>query len=147
MEKADGAFLTIGELAQELGVAQHILRYWESRFTQLRPLQRAGNRRYYRPQDVEIARRIHQLLNVQGFTIKGAIKALGERPQRNAAAPVETPVPASPARTGSVTGGIMGGGGGGVPTALLSPDRLIDRLQRIRGDLAEAVGDAEVPSS
>ena len=46
MDKAEGAFLTIGELAQQLGVAQHILRYWESRFPQLRPLQRAGNRRY-----------------------------------------------------------------------------------------------------
>src|ERR1044072_6769268 len=79
MEKADGAFLTIGELARELGVAQHILRYWESRFTQLRPLQRSGNRRYYRPQDVESARRIQRLLNLEGFTTKGAIKALNER--------------------------------------------------------------------
>ena len=52
-EKAPGALRTIGELSQELGVAQHILRYWETRFPQLRPMQRAGNRRYYRPADVE----------------------------------------------------------------------------------------------
>ena len=56
-EKAPGAFRTIGELSNELGVAQHILRYWETKFPQLRPLQRAGNRRYYRPADVELARR------------------------------------------------------------------------------------------
>ena len=59
--KAPDAFRTIGELSEELGVPQHILRYWESKFP-LKPLQRAGNRRYYRPADVELARRIHQLL-------------------------------------------------------------------------------------
>ena len=65
-EKAPGAFKTIGELSQELGVAQHILRYWETKFPQLRPLQRAGNRRYYRPDDVELARKINRLLNEDG---------------------------------------------------------------------------------
>lgn len=79
MVKDDGAFLTIGELAQELGVAQHILRYWETRFTQLRPLQRSGNRRYYRPADVEIARRINNLLNEEGFTMRGAQRVLADR--------------------------------------------------------------------
>ncbi|MEJ7932961.1 MerR family transcriptional regulator [Sphingobium sp. AN558] len=76
MEKADGAFLTISELAGELAVPQHILRYWETRFPALRPLQRSGNRRYYRPADVVLARRINQLLNVEGFTVRGAQKAL-----------------------------------------------------------------------
>lgn len=76
--KAEGAFLTIGELSAELGVPQHILRYWESRFPQLRPLQRSGNRRYYRPTDVELARQIHRLLNVEGFTVRGAQKALAD---------------------------------------------------------------------
>lgn len=130
MEKAEGAFLTIGELAQQLGVAQHILRYWESRFPQLRPLQRAGNRRYYRPQDVEVARRIHRLLNVEGFTIKGAAKALGER--RTAAEGDSVPARLAPA-----------GAGSGVQAAAPSPlsgDGLIDRLRTIRGALAEAVG-------
>ena len=78
-DKAPGAFLTIGELSRELGVAQHILRYWETRFPQLRPLQRAGNRRYYRPADVELARRIHQLLNREGYTVKGVQQLLRAR--------------------------------------------------------------------
>lgn len=76
MSKQDGAFLTIGELSAELGVPHHILRYWESRFPMLRPLQRAGNRRYYRPEDVELARRIHHLLTVEGYTVRGAQQAL-----------------------------------------------------------------------
>ena len=66
----------IGELSSELGVAQHILRYWESKFPQLRPLQRAGNRRYYRPADVELARTIHRLLNGEGYTVRGVQKLL-----------------------------------------------------------------------
>ena len=78
MKKAEGAFLTISELSAELDVPQHILRYWETRFPALRPLQRAGNRRYYRPDDVLLARRIHHLLSVEGFTVKGAQKALSE---------------------------------------------------------------------
>ena len=77
--KSDQAFRTIGELAGELGVPQHILRYWETRFSQLRPLQRAGNRRYYRPADVALARRIHRLLNEEGYTIRGVQQLLGQR--------------------------------------------------------------------
>lgn len=78
MDKEEGAFLTISELAGELGLPQHILRYWETRFPQLRPLQRSGNRRYYRPADVALVRRINQLLNVEGFTVRGAQKALSD---------------------------------------------------------------------
>ena len=74
--KAPDAFRTIGELSAELGVAQHILRYWESKFPQLRPLQRAGNRRYYRPADVALVRRIHGLLNSQGYTVRGVQQVL-----------------------------------------------------------------------
>ena len=75
-EKSPDAFRTIGELSAELGVAQHILRYWETKFPQLKPLQRAGNRRYYRPPDVALARRIHRLLNEEGYTVKGVQKVL-----------------------------------------------------------------------
>jgi DNA-binding transcriptional MerR regulator len=75
-DKAPGAFKTIGELSQELGVAQHILRYWETRFPQLKPMQRAGNRRYYRPADVELARKINRLLNEEGYTVRGVQKLL-----------------------------------------------------------------------
>ena len=74
--KSDQAFRTIGELAGDLGVPQHILRYWETRFPQLRPLQRAGNRRYYRPADVALAHRIHRLLNQDGYTIRGVQQLL-----------------------------------------------------------------------
>jgi len=74
--KSDNAFRTISELAADLGVPQHILRYWETRFPQLRPLQRAGNRRYYRPADVALAQRIHRLLNQEGYTIRGVQQLL-----------------------------------------------------------------------
>lgn len=74
--KSDQAFRTIGELADDLGIPQHILRYWETRFPQLRPLQRAGNRRYYRPADVTLAHRIHRLLNQDGYTIRGVQQLL-----------------------------------------------------------------------
>ena len=77
--KDPGALLTIGELSQELGVAQHILRYWETRFPQLRPMQRAGNRRYYRPADVELAHRINRLLNQEGYTVRGVQKLLRDK--------------------------------------------------------------------
>jgi DNA-binding transcriptional MerR regulator len=78
-EKDPGALKTIGELSKELGVAQHILRYWETRFPQLRPMQRAGNRRYYRPADVDLARRIHRLLNQEGYTVRGVQKVLRDK--------------------------------------------------------------------
>jgi len=83
-EKAPGALKTIGELSRELGVAQHILRYWETRFPQLRPMQRAGNRRYYRPADVELARRIHRLLTEEGYTVRGVQKLLRDKSQEGA---------------------------------------------------------------
>lgn len=86
-DKADGAFRTIGELAAELGLQQHILRYWETRFPQLRPLQRAGNRRYYRPADVTLARRIDRLLNREGYTVRGVQKLLEQDDPVAAATP------------------------------------------------------------
>ncbi len=93
-EKDPGAFKTIGELSAELGIAQHILRYWESKFPQLRPLQRAGNRRYYRPADVTLARQIHRLLSNEGYTVRGVQKLLRDRPDDGAAqAPAPTPAP------------------------------------------------------
>ena len=79
VEKSPDALKTIGELSHELGVAQHILRYWETKFPQLKPMQRAGNRRYYRPADVDLARRINRLLNEEGYTVRGVQKLLRER--------------------------------------------------------------------
>ena len=91
-QKDPGALLTIGELSEQLGVPQHILRYWETRFPQLKPMQRAGNRRYYRPADVELARRIHHLLGQEGYTVRGVQKLLRERN----AAEVTPIIPADP---------------------------------------------------
>lgn len=69
--KSKEAFRTIGEVAAETGVAPHVLRYWESRFPQLRPVTRAGQRRYYRPDDVALVRRIATLLGTHGYTLRG----------------------------------------------------------------------------
>ena len=95
-DKSPDAFRTIGELSAELGVAQHILRYWETKFPQLKPLQRAGNRRYYRPPDVALARRIHRLLGQEGYTVRGVQKLLGSRDDSAGEAPAHTPVVAAP---------------------------------------------------
>ena len=77
-EKSALAFRTIGEVAIDLDVAQHVLRFWESRFAQVRPLKRGGGRRYYRPEDVVLLRRIRSLLYEDGHTIKGVQRMLKE---------------------------------------------------------------------
>jgi DNA-binding transcriptional MerR regulator len=76
--KSADAFRTISEVAQELEVPQHVLRFWESKFPQVKPLKRAGGRRYYRPDDVALLRRIRQCLYDQGYTIKGVQKLMRE---------------------------------------------------------------------
>jgi len=81
-DKAAGAYRTIGELSRDTGLPQHILRYWETRFPQLRPLQRAGNRRYYRPEDVALVQRINSLLTHEGYTIRGVQKLLADERKR-----------------------------------------------------------------
>jgi DNA-binding transcriptional MerR regulator len=93
--KDPGALKTIGELSQELGVAQHILRYWETKFPQLRPMQRAGNRRYYRAGDVDLARRINRWLNHEGYTVRGVQKLLRDK---NAPEPQHEPQHEAPAQ-------------------------------------------------
>jgi DNA-binding transcriptional MerR regulator len=85
--KAAGAFRTISEVATDLNVPQHVLRFWETRFAQIRPLKRAGGRRYYRPEDVELLRRIRELLYNNGYTIKGVqrlLRDVGRRPEGDA---------------------------------------------------------------
>ena len=88
---ADGkdpeAFRTIGEVAQVLGVKQHVLRYWEEQFPMLKPLTRAGGRRYYRPSDVALIAEINRLLYHEGFTIRGARQALSGKVGKPAAPP------------------------------------------------------------
>jgi DNA-binding transcriptional MerR regulator len=108
--KSAEAFRTISEVAQELEVPQHVLRFWESRFPQVKPLKRAGGRRYYRPDDVVLLRRIRQCLYDQGYTIKGVQKLLREGAlksegsvQRTAAATAAATAPA--AARGKESGG------------------------------------------
>lgn len=80
--KSPEAFRTISEVATDLDVPQHVLRFWESRFNQIKPVKRAGARRYYRPEDVDLIRGIRALLYTEGFTIKGAQKILRDRGAR-----------------------------------------------------------------
>jgi DNA-binding transcriptional MerR regulator len=82
VEKAPDAFRTISEVAEELDVPQHVLRFWESRFREIRPMKRGGGRRYYRPDDVDLLRGIRHLLYGEGYTIRGVQRLLREQGQR-----------------------------------------------------------------
>tara|TARA_B100000378_G_scaffold28694_2_gene21806 strand:- start:427 stop:834 length:408 start_codon:yes stop_codon:yes gene_type:complete len=118
--KDDAAFRTIGEVSSALGIKPHVLRYWEEQFPMLKPVKRSGQRRYYRPEDIALLQTIDRLLNREGFTIKGAVRAL------KSGQTGEEPVP--------------------VPDAAPDPrlDRgaqpeLVARLRAIRATLAEAL--------
>jgi DNA-binding transcriptional MerR regulator len=78
IKKAPSAFRTISEVADDLHIPQHVLRFWETKFTQVKPLKRGGGRRYYRPEDIALLRRIANLLYTQGYTIKGVQRLLRE---------------------------------------------------------------------
>ena len=82
--KSAAAFRTISEVASELGLPQHVLRFWESKFPQIRPMKRGGGRRYYRPEDLDLLRRIRSLLYDEGYTIKGVQKILRDQNGRGA---------------------------------------------------------------
>jgi DNA-binding transcriptional MerR regulator len=86
MDKSPDAFRTISEAAEDLDLPQHVLRFWETRFPQIKPLKRGGGRRYYRPDDVELLRVIKQLLYGEGYTIKGVQKLFKEQGARAVAA-------------------------------------------------------------
>jgi DNA-binding transcriptional MerR regulator len=92
--KSETAFRTIGEVAEDLDIPAHVLRFWESKFSQLKPLKRGGGRRYYRPEDIQLLRHIRQCLYQEGYTIRGVQKLLGgEAPADRAA---EAPEAADP---------------------------------------------------
>ena len=105
--KDTGALRTIGEVAKALGLRQHVLRYWEEQFAMLRPLTRAGGRRYYRPEDIALLIVIDRLLHREGYTIRGARQALARSPlqalaaARNEAVPATLPEPDFGSATGS----------------------------------------------
>jgi DNA-binding transcriptional MerR regulator len=87
MDKSADAFRTISEVAEELDLPQHVLRFWETRFPQIKPMKRAGGRRFYRPTDIEILRAVRRLLYSEGYTIKGVQRILKEQGPRAAIAP------------------------------------------------------------
>ena len=101
---ADGkdaeALRTIGEVATALGIRQHVLRYWEEQFPMLRPLKRAGGRRYYRSEDVRTVETIDRLVHREGYTLKGAKRAMLDGAPQPAAATLPDPRPAAAARSG-----------------------------------------------
>ena len=101
MEKSIDAFRTISEAAEELDVPQHVLRFWETRFSQIRPMKRGGGRRYYRPEDMDLLRTIRSLLYGEGYTIRGVQRLLKERGVRavlalNAASEAADPTQSPP---------------------------------------------------
>jgi DNA-binding transcriptional MerR regulator len=155
VEKSADAFRTISEVADELEVPQHVLRFWETKFTQIRPMKRGGGRRYYRPEDVDLLRSIRGLLYDQGYTIKGVQKLIREGGLRLAG---ET-LPPAPDQTVDEHDELPEGGlaGSGEPTggsmmdlplfrAALDDDQLrdvksaIDELATLRDRLRRAAG-------
>jgi DNA-binding transcriptional MerR regulator len=100
VDKAPEAFRTISEVAEDLDVPQHVLRFWESRFPQIRPMKRGGGRRYYRPEDIDLLRGIRHLLYGQGYTIRGVQRILREQGPRFVQAVWEEGAPQPPVGRG-----------------------------------------------
>jgi DNA-binding transcriptional MerR regulator len=114
------ALRTIGEVSKALGIRQHVLRYWEEQFPSLQPIKRSGGRRYYRPEDVALIVRINRLVHHEGYTLRGARKAIEEG--SSVAAPVRPEL--------------------AVPAAPPVDDTIVADLRRIRGQLAAALAAA-----
>ena len=109
--KSATAFRTISEVADDLDVQQHVLRFWETKFSQIRPLKRGGGRRYYRPEDVALLKSIHNLLYTEGYTIKGVQKLLKEQGknkvvQNNKPAAASAVAPTKPVSVQHPSGGM-----------------------------------------
>ncbi len=94
-KKSSSAFRTISEVADDLDVQQHVLRFWETKFSQVKPLKRGGGRRYYRPEDIRLLQAIHNLLYVEGYTIKGVQKLLRDVGKKQIIASFSTKDPAT----------------------------------------------------
>ena len=133
-KKAPNAFRTISEVADELHIPQHVLRFWETKFSQIKPLKRGGGRRYYRPDDILLLRRISDLLYIQGYTIKGVQRLLRDgggqladdippaTAAERAAAEAERALPADPA-------------------AEPAPDPAVAEAERLRGVLQHTLAE------
>ncbi|ABD26800.1 transcriptional regulator, MerR family [Novosphingobium aromaticivorans DSM 12444] len=136
--KDPGAFRTIGEVAKTLGIRQHVLRYWEEQFPMLRPLTRAGGRRYYRPEDIALIAEIDRLLNREGYTIRGAKQALKVRGKRAGTAVREDAVELTSSASGVAVQAVAG-----LVQSLAATDfaSLAAELGGIRERLAVAIED------
>jgi DNA-binding transcriptional MerR regulator len=148
--KSAAAFRTISEVAADLDVPPHVLRFWESKFSQIKPLKRGGGRRYYRPEDIELLRRIRTLLYRDGYTIKGVQKLLrspGVRAVAEDASPAELAAAPEPIPTAAEPEAALPGAGAGQSTGpVLDAERraavaaAIDELSDLRKWLANKVG-------
>lgn len=136
MAKASEAFRTISEVATDLGVPKHVLRFWEGKFPQIRPMKRGGGRRYYRPEDVELLRGIQVLLHSEGFTIRGVQKILREQGADQVKASGET---------GSLVAGLSGPAEAAAPSKTAQPVRAKRASKAVanRKLLEQAIGELE----
>lgn len=130
--KSAAAFRTISEVADELDVAQHVLRFWEGKFPQVKPLKRGGGRRYYRPEDVVTLREIQSLLYSEGYTIKGAQKLLRQKRGMPAKTKKEPKIAANILSEPAPT-----------PKASLDLTSLRDELRSIRAQLDDLLEEAD----
>ncbi len=125
-EKAAGAFRTISEVAEVLDTPAHVLRFWESKFSQIKPMKRGGGRRYYRPEDVQLLQGIRELLYEDGLTIKGVQKVLRERGQRHVAGIGDAATASADQDTQTA-----------LPTATPDVDATLARLEALRNRLRD----------
>jgi DNA-binding transcriptional MerR regulator len=132
--KGPEAFRTISEAADTLGVPQHVLRFWETKFSFIRPMKRAGGRRFYRPQDIEVLRGVRRLLHEEGYTIKGVQRLHKEQGVRRLVAAANGE--AAPPSLAEADAGTVDGEAG--PRLLGATAR--SRLQGVLGDLEEVKG-------
>ena len=140
MDKSPDAFRTISEVATDLDLPQHVLRFWETRFSQIKPMKRTGGRRYYRPDDVELVRAIKGLLYGQGYTIKGVQRLLKENGVRAVAAAARA-APAGPRQPALA----QGGAAADAPLALDAQLPDLPLLQLPLDEVAAAPGDSTSP--
>ncbi|MEE8392929.1 MAG: MerR family transcriptional regulator [Rhodospirillales bacterium] len=129
--KSAAAFRTISEVADELDLPQHVLRFWETKFPNIQPMKRGGGRRYYRPEDLVVLRKIRDLLYVDGYTIKGVQKLLRQNTVKNAPKSVE---PAA----GKATKKASSGPGRAKGAAVSGPK--LKELEAVLGELEEIKG-------
>lgn len=149
-KKAGSAFRTISEVAEQLGVQQHVLRFWETKFSQIRPMKRGGGRRYYRPEDVALLEHIHSLLYTEGYTIKGvqkllkgqskgtiAAQAMAEKAQVTASkvAPILSSVPMAAAAVADVA---KAQGPELTPDVMAALEGMLEDLKSLRAMVAKA---------